>query len=255
MSDSVRGLLRVGPLAKATGLSVRTLHYYDEIGLLSPERHTSAGHRLYGPEDVRRLQHIISLRQLGFSLEEIRDSLDRPDFSLDLTLARHIDRLDEQIDLQRSLRRRLAAILERLRATQHIATAEFIHSIEEAVMIEKYYTPEQREQLRVRAQEVGQERIQQVQLEWEELFARYREEMERGTDPASERVQALAAKSVSLIREFTDGDAGIAKSLANMYRGEGAQNVLGGHGYDVSGGLWEYMQKAAASLGEEMDTG
>ena len=142
-----------------------------------------------------------------------------------------------------------------MRASQEVATTDFIQSIEETVMIEKYYTPEQQEQLRVRAKEVGQERIQQVQVEWEELFARYREEMKRGTDPASETVQALAAKSASLIREFTGGDPGIAASLANMYRGEGAQNVLGGHGYDVNGGLWEYMQKASTSLGEGNDAG
>ena len=117
-------------------------------------------------------------------------------------------------------------------------------------MIEKYYTPEQQEQLRVRAQEVCQDRIQQVRVEWEELFARYREEMERGTDPASETVQALVAKAASLIREFTGGDPGIATSLATMYREEGAQNVLGRHGYEVDGGLWEYMQQASASLRE-----
>lgn len=245
----------MGELAKQTGLSVRTLHYYDEIGLLSPEQHSSAGHRLYGAEEVRRLQHIVSLRQLGFSLEEIRECMDRPDFSLEQTIERHIDRLEEQIDVQQSLRRRLARILERMRASQEVPTTEFIQSIKETVMFEKYYTPEQQEQLRVRAQEVGQERIQQVQVEWEELFARYREEMERGTDPASETVQALAAKSASLIREFTGGDPGIAKSLGNMYKGEGAENVLGGHGYEVNGGLWEYMQKASASRREANDAG
>lgn len=246
-------VLRVGELARKTGLSVRTLHYYDEIGLLSPGQHSSAGHRLYGAQDVRRLQHVLSLRQLGFSLEEIRECLDRPDFSLEQTIEHHIGRLQEQIDVQQSLRKRLARILERIRESQDVATTEFIHSIEETVMIEKYYTPEQQEQLRVRAQEVGQERIQQVQVEWEELFARYREEMERSTDPASETVQALAAKSASLIREFTGGNPGIATSLATMYREERAQNVLGRHGYEVDGGLWEYMQKASASLREAND--
>jgi len=72
---------KVGDLAQRTGLSVRTLHYYDEIGLLRPSLHTEAGHRLYTAADVARLQQVLSLRQLGFSLEQVRDCLDRPGFS------------------------------------------------------------------------------------------------------------------------------------------------------------------------------
>ena len=73
--------LKVGELAKRTGLTIRTLHHYDEIGLLKPSGHTESGHRLYTADDIARLQQVISLRQLGFSLEEVRDCLDRPDFS------------------------------------------------------------------------------------------------------------------------------------------------------------------------------
>ncbi len=63
---------KVGELAGRTGLSVRALHYYEEIGLLLPSRRTGSGHRLYSAEDVLRLQRIVSLRSLGFTLEEIR---------------------------------------------------------------------------------------------------------------------------------------------------------------------------------------
>lgn len=73
--------MKVGELAKKTGVSVRTLHYYDEIGLLEPSCHTEAGYRLYTTSDIVRLQQIKSLQQLGFSLEEIRECLERPDFS------------------------------------------------------------------------------------------------------------------------------------------------------------------------------
>src|SRR6266540_3219671 len=67
-------LWKVGDLARRTGLSIRTLHYYDEIGLLSPSHRTGSGHRLYDVDDVARLQRILSLRQLGFSLEEVKDA-------------------------------------------------------------------------------------------------------------------------------------------------------------------------------------
>ena len=73
--------LKVGDLARRTGLTVRTLHHYDLIGLLKPSLHTESGHRLYTGRDVGRLQQVLSLRQLGFSLDEIRACLDQPGFS------------------------------------------------------------------------------------------------------------------------------------------------------------------------------
>jgi MerR family transcriptional regulator, thiopeptide resistance regulator len=83
---------KVGELARRTGITVRTLHHYDEIGLLTPSEHSSAGYRLYGEREVVRLQQILSLRQLGLSLEEIRACLARPEFTplhvVELHLAR-----------------------------------------------------------------------------------------------------------------------------------------------------------------------
>src|SRR5258708_33768537 len=92
---------KVGELARRTGLSVRTLHYYDEIGLLSPSARTASGHRLYTAGDVARLQQVRSLRQLGLSLGEIRDWLRHPGYSPRGVIRRHLERLREQIERQR----------------------------------------------------------------------------------------------------------------------------------------------------------
>ena len=97
--------LKVGELARRTGLSVRTLHHYDEIGLLSPARRTATGHRLYGRVEIQRLQQIRSLRQLGFSLEEIRECLDGRRYTLERVVDLHVAVLDEQIEQQRNRRR------------------------------------------------------------------------------------------------------------------------------------------------------
>src|SRR5207248_5702982 len=102
--------LKVGELARRTGLTIRTLHHYDEIGLLKPSLHTEAGHRLYTAGDVARLQQILSLRQLGFGLEEISVCLDRPEFSPLEVIRLHVARLREQIQLQRELCERLEAL-------------------------------------------------------------------------------------------------------------------------------------------------
>src|SRR5438105_7185166 len=113
--------LKVGELAKRTGLTVRTLHHYDEIGLLRPSLHTEAGHRLYTAADVARLQRVLSLRQLGFSLEEVRDCLTRPGFSPLEVICLHVTRLREQIALQRELCERLEVLAGCFRAAEEVS--------------------------------------------------------------------------------------------------------------------------------------
>ena len=90
-------LWKVGELAKQTGLTVRALHHYDEIGLLSPSHRSEAGYRLYDGEDIARLLQILSLRQLGFSLDETGDCLSRPENTLEHVLGLHIARLRDGI--------------------------------------------------------------------------------------------------------------------------------------------------------------
>ncbi len=109
---------KIGELARRTGLTVRTLHHYDEIGLLSPSYRTGSGHRLYTADDITRLQMIVSLRQLGLSLREVGDWLSRPDTSARGVIELHLARLREQIDAQQTLYRRLEAIAERLRTAE-----------------------------------------------------------------------------------------------------------------------------------------
>src|SRR5215204_4330082 len=142
--------LKVGDLARRTGLTVRTLHHYDAIGLLRPSLHTEAGYRLYTAGDIARLQQVLSLRQLGFSLDQVRDCLDRDGFSPVEVIGRHLARLREQIDMQRKLCERLETLAEHLRtAAEEVSADEFLQTIQEMTMLEqiaeKYFTPEQRQ--------------------------------------------------------------------------------------------------------------
>ncbi|HEY9663846.1 MAG TPA: MerR family transcriptional regulator, partial [Allocoleopsis sp.] len=237
--------LKVGDLAKQTGVSVRTLHYYDEIGLLSPSHRTEAGYRLYGREDIIRLQQIVSLRQIGFSLEEIREGLEQRNFSFDRVIQLHTARLREQIELSQKLLNRLEAIAQAVSSMQAVSVEAVIQTIEVMNMLEKYYTPEQLESLKQRQELVGEERIKQVQAEWQDLFEQARIEMAKGTDPASETVKALARRSIELIQEFTGGDPGIEQSLNRMWQQEQPEVVSRGM---VDTAVMEYLAKARAAL-------
>src|SRR5688500_5838791 len=122
--------LKVGDLARRTGLTVRTLHHYDEIGLLRPSLHTEAGHRLYTAADVARLQQVLSLRQLGFGLEEVKACLDRPGFSPVEVIRLHVARLREQIELQKGLCARLEALAAHFtkQKAEEVSAEEFLQT-------------------------------------------------------------------------------------------------------------------------------
>lgn len=236
--------MKVGELADRTGLSVRTLHHYDEIGLLAPERRTPAGHRIYGLAQVRRLQQIASLRHLGLSLEEIRECLEKPEYSLDRVLALQVERLRAEIGRQKRLMRLLEDLRRRLAGAEDISVDDIARTIEETTWHEKYYTPEQRATIARRADELGEERILQGQRDWSELFDAFARAMETGAAPTDQDVQVLAARANALIEQFTGGDAGIRDSLARMYREEGAENVMARHGMHLPNGLWAYYSAA-----------
>jgi DNA-binding transcriptional MerR regulator len=236
---------KVGELARRTGLSVRTLHWYDEIGLLTPSWHTKVGHRLYTAADVARLQQIKSLRQLGLALDEVRACLEDADFSPLSLIEAQLARLREQIERQRRLCDRLEAIAACLRAAETVSVEDLLLTIEGMNMVEKYYTTEQLEQLKARAAQVGEERIRKAETEdWPNLMAAVRAEMDKGSDPASAPVQALAQRWMALVHAFTGGDPGIEKSLRTMYQQE---HTI--HGMDVGAmrSMREYIDKAIAA--------
>jgi len=212
--------MKVGEVAKRTGLSVRTLHYYHEIGLLTPSELTASRHRLYGAPELLRLQQIKSLRQLGFSLDEIREMLDSPMLSPRRVLEMHAARLREQI----VERERLSALLESLAVSFSCADAvsvdTLIQAIEGITMIEKEFTPEEMREIKARGKQLGEAHIREVEAEWPRLIAQVRAEMEKGTDPTSETVRALANRWGELVREFTGGNPSIEQKLRAKFATE-----------------------------------
>ena len=109
----------VKQVSRITGVSVRTLHHYDAIGLLKPARVTDAGYRLYDDAALRRLQTVLLFRELQFPLKEIRAILDRPDFDPAAALEQQIQLLEIQrrhigdlIAFARTLQQKGASIMD-----------------------------------------------------------------------------------------------------------------------------------------------
>ena len=87
---------KIKEVADMVGVSVRTLHHYDKIGILKPESVTPAGYRLYNDGDLERLQQVLFFKELDFSLEEIKEILDNPDFDRKHALKTHRELLIEK---------------------------------------------------------------------------------------------------------------------------------------------------------------
>jgi DNA-binding transcriptional MerR regulator len=198
---------------------------------------------------VARLQQVLSLKQLGFSLEQVRDYLSRADFDPRRVVRMHLERVRGQAAELKRLEDRLAALSDALEKAEIVSADEFLSTIEEMTMIEKYYTPEQLESLRRRreeAGEAGEEMIRQGPQQWAELQADVRAAMDAGVEPADPRAQALARRWFALVTGFTGGDPGLFLSLKRMYQNEDTV-----HGMDVAAmrpGM-EWIEKAAAAAG------
>ena len=214
---------KVGELARRTGLTVRALHHYEEIGLLAPTRRSASGHRLYDRADVERLQQILSLRLMGLPLEQVRGLLAGGALSPRRVLDLHLARLREQIAMQTRLAARLAALAARLDQAEAVSAEDLCRLIEEMQTMERYFTPEQLETLRVRGESFTAERAEEVRLAWAELIPAMREAMTRGEDPASPHVQALAGRWKALVHEFTGGDQALARAAKAMFDEQGPQ--------------------------------
>jgi DNA-binding transcriptional MerR regulator len=199
----------VGQLAAETGVSVRALHHYDALGLLTPSRRTAAGYRLYGDAEVERLYRIRALQSLGLSLDEVAQVLDG--LPLRAVLAQQLEHVEKTLAQLRRLRGRL----QRLSAESTVAG--LIETMEAFEMHERYFTQEQLDAIASRS-----DRAEEGQRAWAALMGEVKEMHAAGADPRGPEMQVLAGRWRALIDEFTGGDPGILEALKRMYENEGA---------------------------------
>ncbi|GAA5068078.1 MerR family transcriptional regulator [Nocardia callitridis] len=136
MAETKGEYVKVGELATVAGLTVRTLHYYDEIGLLSPSGRSASGHRLYSRDDVQRLYRIGLLRGLGLRLDEVAAALDDPDWDLSQAMRTHIAQLDRTLAVEHRLRQRLTTMAATVIEQRSLGTRELLDTLEDMTMLD-----------------------------------------------------------------------------------------------------------------------
>jgi DNA-binding transcriptional MerR regulator len=173
---------RIGDVAVATGLTVRALHHYDQIGLVVPSERTDTGHRLYIEADLRRLYLVTALRQLGLPLGQVGKVL-----AADVAVRDVIDEQLQQVDRQIRNAKRLR---EQLLAARDAGGADngpgLMTVIKLALDMRGYLSPEQIEAMRRRMTDLGVIAEHAVGVEMPSLYRDALAEMRAGT-PASDR--------------------------------------------------------------------
>jgi DNA-binding transcriptional MerR regulator len=234
-----RRLYRAGQFARKAAVSIRTLRYYDQEGLLPPSEYSEAGYRLYSDADLVNLQQILALKFLGFSLDEIKALARAHPRSLGEVLA-------QQKAMMEAKREQLDNIIQAIAETERllqtgacdwddlVKVIQVIQMDQNKDWVNKYFTPEQQEQMRRLSESAysdeARERLAartpawteadqaQATAQWDAIYADTRRLAAAGADPAGAEAQDVAARHTAMISAFTGGDAEIHQGLTQWWQ-------------------------------------
>jgi DNA-binding transcriptional MerR regulator len=210
-------MLKVGELAALTKLTVRTLHHYDEIGLLCPSARSDAGYRLYHRDDVARLQQIQALRALGMSLSDIGLYLDSPAGSPLAVVDRQLASLERQLRETERMRNQLLRLRGALADGSTPDLSTWLTTLEQMMehmkTYEKYFTQDELERLRMYSDDAAR-------ADWQALVEQAEGLMRSRVAPDSDLAKAFALRWLQTFERDTGGDARLAAKLNAMTQRE-----------------------------------
>ncbi|NMO19903.1 MerR family transcriptional regulator [Pyxidicoccus fallax] len=224
---------RIGELAAATGLTVRTLHHYEHIGLLAPAARTEGRQRLYDEHDVQRIFRIRTLRDLGLPLEEVGRMLEDDGASLGDILRSHLDRVDAELQRLGQLRTLLDHACAQ--ADRIIEPDDALAAIEAMSRVVRH----------IEARGTDDEAPGDVESRWRALGNELRACMEAGDAPSTPRVRAVARVAQARLLEFANGDRATLDALALLRQVDPPKDLAG---WDPE--LFRYLDQALACLHE-----
>ena len=212
--------LLVGELASRSGLTVRTLHHFDQIGLLKPSARSDGGYRLYSRDDVARLHGIQALRHLGLPLKQIGEMLAGDGADLSAIVARQVRALDHEIRQATDLRGRLQLMLDRYAGGGQPDMADWLGSLALMATYARYFNTDEIKTI------VGNWRS--IEAEWPALLAEVKAMMASGVPATDLAMQPLAHRWMGLIHHWLGGDFDLIDRWGRMYGQEpGARQTLG----------------------------
>lgn len=211
----------VGEVAALAGVSVRTLHHYDELGLVVPSARSEAGYRLYDRADLEQLQEVLALRALGLPLAEVKALLDDPTHDRVQVLRDQAKRLRDERDRLEDL---LEAVLDAIAAHDRGEPQQEDNMFDGTDHEQYAQEAEQRwgdtdawQQSQARLQDWGPADLTDVQRRWQDHFEQFAALQRDGVPVGDDRVRAAVADHRALVQRFYDCDAEMQMALADMY--------------------------------------
>ena len=212
--------MKINDVAKLTGITVRTLHYYDEIGLLKPSKITDAGYRIYDEKNLETLQQILLFREMNFPLSEIKEIISNPKFD-------RIDALEKHKNLLIKKRQRLDNLINLVNNTikgeNDMSFKEFDMTEIEATkkkyakeVKERYGKTDAYKEYEVKTKNYDKDKWNDVNTEANEIFKTFADNKDKA--PESEEVQELVKRWQSHItKNYYNCTKEILASLGLMY--------------------------------------
>lgn len=226
-------LLKVGDLARRTGLTVRTLHHYDEIGLLKPSGRSEAGYRLYSQADVQRLHGIQTMRQMGLALHDIGELLDGEGMAPERIIGQQICALDQQIAQATELRGRLTMLRDGIAAGAEPDMGNWLEALALMTTYGKYFSSAELKHIF--------QNWKLIEADWLILKDLVREAMDRHLPPEAPEVQGLAYRWMALMLHWMNGDLDLLERWGHMFRTEPSAQ---GRNHAPPGDMIEYIEAA-----------
>jgi MerR family transcriptional regulator, thiopeptide resistance regulator len=238
-------MLKIGDVAKKTGISIRSLRHYDEICLLKPSGHSESGYRLYAKADILRLQQIVSLKQMGFSLKKIQTMLHEDAMSLQQTLEIQLQSLRRDLLQQQRVCQQVAQVHAMLQQRKDVSLDVVFTTMESIKMLEKYHTKDQIEELNNRFKDADEGQL--YGEAWLVVFNGLAQLQAKSVPASDNQTKPFVEKAHELVGIYTGGDKDIEKGLFAMYSQEGGASLLRSYGMDVSDELYAYYEQAWAA--------
>jgi MerR family transcriptional regulator, thiopeptide resistance regulator len=213
----------VKQLSSLAGVSARTLHYYDQIGMLKPTTYGGNGYRYYDEEAALRLQQILFFREMDFSLEEIMEILARPDFDRQRALQEHRAALQQRVKRLENLIQTIDKTIHHLKGEQNMRQHELFDGFsdekqkEYAEEVRRKYGPDAtRESDRLWAS-YSAEQKKTIMAEGKAVYNDLADAMEAGMSAESGEVQKIVARWHEHLKYFYEPDIERLRGLGQMY--------------------------------------
>jgi|GEM_PF-1162204 len=214
---------KIGFITQKTGLTARAVHFYEESGLIGPVDRTESGHRTYDRNNLLALQHIQTLKMLGFALSDIKPILEGDV----ITLKGSIEKLFYKIDQQRNTLALIAARLNKLSSlllpdsgSEDDLDDVLFKLMDTVRMYESYFTAETIEELHSIENELGKEESENVEEKWSNWVASLQELISNGASPKGKKAKQVMLQWKQMLLQVSGGEKEKYNSISKVLNSE-----------------------------------